>query len=174
MTVAGTTGAGGEDLVFCLPDGSPLHPAKNSRKESILTWTSKEVHEFAQYLTDHPFYALWLLTASTGMRRSELLGLRWKDVDLDRGLVAIRQVLVKADGTARFKGAPKSQHGFRALRIPPRLVEGTRQAEGRARRGESERRRMARPRPRVLPARRHPLTAWLLKRGLDGSQPKLA
>jgi integrase len=97
--------------------------AKNSRKESIRTWSAEEVHEFAQFAEDHPFYALWLLTASTGMRRSELLGLRWKDVDLDRGLVAIRQVLVKVGGRGRFKPAPKSRHGFRTLRIPARLVE---------------------------------------------------
>ena len=97
--------------------------AKNSRKESIRTWTAEEVHEFAQFAEDHPFYALWLLTASTGMRRSELLGLRWKDVDFDRGLVAIRQVLVKVGGRGKFKSAPKSRHGFRTLRIPARLVE---------------------------------------------------
>lgn len=97
--------------------------AKNSRKESIRTWTAEEVHQFAQFATDDPFYPLWLLTASTGMRRSELLGLRWKDVDLDRGLVAIRQVLVKVGGRGRFKPAPKSRHGFRTLRIPARLVE---------------------------------------------------
>ena len=97
--------------------------AKNARKESIRTWSAGEVHEFAQFALDHPFYPLWLLTASTGMRRSELLGLRWKDVDLDRGLVAIRQVLVKVGGRGRFKPAPKSRHGFRTLRIPARLVE---------------------------------------------------
>lgn len=101
--------------------------AKNSRKEAIRTWTAAEVHEFAQFAADHPFYALWLLTASTGMRRSELLGLRWMDVDVDRGLVAIRQVLVKAGGRAKFKPAPKSRHGFRTLRIPKRLVEALRE-----------------------------------------------
>lgn len=97
--------------------------ARNSRKEAIRTWTAEEVQEFARFIADHPFYTLWLLAASTGMRRSELLGLRWKDVDLDRRLVAVRQVYVKAGSRARFKPAPKSRHGFRTLRIPERLVE---------------------------------------------------
>lgn len=56
------------------------------------------------------------------MRRSELLGLRWEDVDLDRGLLAVRQVLVKVGGRAEFKDAPKSQHGYRTLRIAPRVI----------------------------------------------------
>lgn len=56
------------------------------------------------------------------MRRSELLGLRWEDVDLDRSLLAVRQVLVKVGGTAEFKDAPKSQHGYRTLRTAPRVT----------------------------------------------------
>lgn len=97
--------------------------AKNPRRDSIRTWTAEEVHPFAQFVADDPFYPLWLLTASTGMRRFALHGLRWKDVDLERGLVAIRQVLVKVGGRGRFKPAPKSRHGFRTLGIPARLVE---------------------------------------------------
>ena len=97
--------------------------AKNSRKESIRTWSADEVHAFAEHAAGHPLYPLWLLAASAGMRRSELLGLRWKDVDLDRGLVAVCQVLVKVGGRGRFKPAPKSRHGFRTLRIPARLID---------------------------------------------------
>ena len=96
--------------------------ARNAGKQVMGTWTSDQVEQFATEIADHPFFPLWLLAASTGMRRSELLGLRWKDLDPDRSLLAIRQVLVVVGGTSHFKDAPKSRHGFRTIRIPGIVV----------------------------------------------------
>lgn len=97
--------------------------ARNARKQAIRTWTADQVESFATQIVDHPFFPLWLLAASSGMRRSELLGLRWRDVDLDRALVAVRQVVVVVDGRPHFKDAPKSQHGYRTIRVPGVAVE---------------------------------------------------
>lgn len=95
--------------------------AKNGRKKAIKTWTAAEVNAFGIAIADHPFFELWLLDATTGIRRSELLGLRWKDVDLKNNRLAIRQVLVVVDGKGKFKDAPKSQNGYRTIRFPPRV-----------------------------------------------------
>ena len=105
--------------------------AKNARKMAMRTWTAKQVEAFAVQFADHPFFPLWLLAASTGLRRSELLGLRWQDVDLDRGLLAVRRVLVKVGGKARFKDAPKSQHGYRTIRITGVVIDELRRARAR-------------------------------------------
>jgi integrase len=56
------------------------------------------------------------------MRRSELLGARWKAIDFGRGLLAIRQVLVKVGGKGEFKEAPNPAHGFRTIQIAPRVL----------------------------------------------------
>lgn len=92
--------------------------ARNARKQAIRTWSAEQVETFAGQIAQHRFFTLWLLAASTGMRRSELLGLRWRDVGLDRALLAVRQVLVVVGGHPHFKDAPKSQHGYRTIRIP--------------------------------------------------------
>ena len=42
-------------------------------------------------------YALYLLALTTGLRRGEILGLRWQDVDLDSAWLAVRQTLVKVN-----------------------------------------------------------------------------
>lgn len=105
--------------------------AKNQRKKAIRTWTAAEVERFARVNVGHALYPLWLLAASTGMRRSELLALRWEDVDLERGLLAVRQVLVKVGGKAEFKDAPKSQHGYRTLRLAPRVIRVLHEVLGR-------------------------------------------
>ena len=102
--------------------------AKNQRKKAIKTWTASEVNAFAKRYKGHPFFVLWLLAASTGMRRSELLGLRWKDIDLKNSRLAIRQVLVKVGGKGEFKDAPKSAHGFRTIRLPGSVVAALRDA----------------------------------------------
>lgn len=97
--------------------------ARNERRRRIRTWSAEEVKAFDAFIQDHELYELWALAAATGMRRSEVLGLRWIDVDLDRRLLSIRRVLVLVAGHAEFKDAPKTAHGFRTISIPPRVTE---------------------------------------------------
>jgi integrase len=60
-----------------------------------------------------------------GDATEQLLGLRWEDVDLNRSLLAVRQVLVTVGGpTSRMRR--KSQHGYRRLRIAPRVTRALR------------------------------------------------
>jgi len=56
----------------------------------------------------HPGYALWLLYATTGMRRGEALGLQWPDIDLKAGSLSIRRSLVPVDGIPK-ESEPKTQ-----------------------------------------------------------------
>jgi integrase len=96
---------------------------RNERRKRIRTWSAAEVNSFAAFIQGHELHELWALAASTGLRRSELLGLRWIDLDLHRRLLSVRRVLVKVGGTAQFKDAPKSAHGFRTISIPPRVTQ---------------------------------------------------
>jgi integrase len=69
-------------------------------------------------------YRPLLLTAIfTGLRASELRGLRWDDVDLKRGELHVRQ---RADRYGKI-GRPKSEAGERAVPLPPMLVAALRQ-----------------------------------------------
>jgi integrase len=56
------------------------------------------------------------------MRRGELLGLRWVDVDLTTGRVAIRQTLVMVDGRPAM-AEPKTAKGRRSLTLAPEVLE---------------------------------------------------
>ena len=62
---------------------------------------------------------------SLGLRRGELLGLRWRDVDLDAGTLTVRHQVQKQGGDWRFV-EPKSRESRRALPMPPFLVESLR------------------------------------------------
>jgi integrase len=73
----------------------------------------------ARHVRQDRNYAAWLLAATTGMRRGELLGLRWIDVDLAAGRVAIRQPRVVVDH-AVYTSEPKTARSRRSIALDPR------------------------------------------------------
>lgn len=58
---------------------------------------------------------------ATGMRRGELLALRWRDVDLDRALVRVERAVEQTRSGIRYK-APKTRHGRRTITLPASAV----------------------------------------------------
>jgi len=70
--------------------------------------------------------SLYLAAMTTGARLGELLGLRWKDVDLENGTTTIVQTLERGGTNPRF-GPPKSESGRRVITLPPSLVEALRE-----------------------------------------------
>jgi integrase len=63
-----------------------------------------------------------VLAASTGMRRGEVLALRWRDVDLDAGLIRVTGSLQRIGGKQKVV-EPKTSRGRRTVAIPPGVVE---------------------------------------------------
>jgi len=59
----------------------------------------------------------------TGTRRSEVLGLAWDMVDLDRGTITIKRVVIEVDRLPVLREVPKSEGSERTIEIPPLLVE---------------------------------------------------
>ena len=66
-----------------------------------------------------------LLAVTTGMRRGEILALRWKDVDLDAGTLAVQQTLEQTRKGLSFK-APKTARSRRTISLPSLTVEALR------------------------------------------------
>jgi integrase len=91
------------------------------------TWTAEEVRAFLDYVrqADERLYALWVLAATTGMRRGELLGLRWADLDLDAARVAIRRTVISV-GYEVCESEPKTKKGRRTIDIDPTTVAALR------------------------------------------------
>ena len=53
----------------------------------------EDIHTFIKIIKDSPDYPAIAVAIFTGMRQGEILGLRWKDIDLDRGVIHVRQQL---------------------------------------------------------------------------------
>jgi len=78
-------------------------------------------------LRGQPLYLIASLALGTRMRRNEMLGLRWQDVDLDAGRLTIEQSLEQTATHGIRVKAPKTRHGRRTISLPAHLVTELRQ-----------------------------------------------
>lgn len=95
--------------------------APTAARPQTPTWTSDELARFLRHVEGDPLYALWVLLATTGMRRGEAIGLRWSDVDLARGTVSVNQSVTTV-GTKVVVAPPKSDRSRRRLVLDPATV----------------------------------------------------
>jgi integrase len=72
-----------------------------------------------------------LIGLGTGMRRGEICGLRWQDVNMERSVLAIRQTLVSVGRKRLEFKTPKTATGRRSVRLPDMLVQALRQEQTR-------------------------------------------
>jgi integrase len=71
---------------------------------------------------DEPLCALYVLALCLGLRRGELLGLRWADIDLEAGTLEVVQALQRVDGELKFV-RPKTEDSERTIPLPELCVE---------------------------------------------------
>lgn len=87
----------------------------------MATWSAGEVRKFLAQVADDRLAPLWTVLAMTGVRRGEALGLRWSDVDLEAGRIAIRQTLVAVGYHVEYS-TPKTKKGRRSVALDPGTV----------------------------------------------------
>ncbi|XVU30696.1 tyrosine-type recombinase/integrase [Actinoplanes sp. CA-054009] len=92
-----------------------VHPA-------VAVWTADQLAMFLGSVTDDALYALWWLAGLRGLRRGELCGLRWADIDLDRAVLTIERNRTTA-GYQIVEGQPKTPAGRRAVALDKRTVQ---------------------------------------------------
>jgi len=85
------------------------------------TLTPAEVEVLLATASDNHYYPVIYMAVSTGLRQAELLGLRWRDIDLDMCSISVSQVLYKRQGICQFK-EPKTNHSRRRVDMTPKLA----------------------------------------------------
>jgi len=95
-------------------------PPRTQRKE-LRTWNREDVRRFLDAATSDVYAPLWEIALATGMRRGELLGLRWQDVDLTRGTLTIQQAVTLLNDKAIIQ-QPKSAASRRTVRLPAHCI----------------------------------------------------
>jgi integrase len=90
-------------------------PPKQQRPE-VQVWDAQQLRQFLEHVGTDRLAALWVLLATTGMRRGEALGLRWRDVDLEAGRASIAQTLGSWGGQLTF-APPKTAKSRRSISL---------------------------------------------------------
>src|SRR5215210_7482629 len=96
-----------------------VDPPRPERQERP-TFNLDQARHFLEAARKDDWGALYVLVIQTGMRRGELFGLRWDDVDLDNGWLHVRQALAPE---SKSFNAPKTAKGRRKIRLTPVAME---------------------------------------------------
>jgi integrase len=102
-----------------------VDPPRAIRAE-IRPLTAEGVKVLLRAAKDDPLFALYQTAITMGLRMGELLGLRWGDVDMSRGVTRVNRTLVSTKGGPSFD-RPKSAKGRRSVRLTPATVATLRQ-----------------------------------------------
>jgi integrase len=94
-------------------------PAWKGKK--MHTLTAAELGHLLEVAEGSQYYPVIYMAVSTGLRQAELLGLRWRDLDLDMMSLSVSQVLYKRRGICEFK-EPKTAHSRRRVSMTPKLA----------------------------------------------------
>ena len=96
----------------------------------VVPWSSAEALTFLSAASDDPLYPAFVLLLLYGMRRGEVLGLRWADIDIDGQMIHVRQQIQRVQGQLQI-GPVKTRAGNRDLPLIglARLALTARQAQ---------------------------------------------
>ena len=103
-------------------DPPPQRAINAARRRAMRTWSADELRDFLLSARTHTLFPVWALAASTGMRRSELLGLRWSDVDLNAATLCVRQTVLRTAEGPRPIEDQKTTSSARTLHLDARTV----------------------------------------------------
>jgi integrase len=99
----------------------PKRSTSTKREGEMRVWTSAQLQTFLTSLDGERLAPAFVLAAHTGMRRGEVAGLRWADVDLDAKLIHVRQNAVVVNYDARLTDV-KTSHGRRTIDVNDDVV----------------------------------------------------
>ena len=89
----------------------------------VRPFDAKEARLFLAAASGDRFQARWLIAVSLGLRQGEVLGLAWRDVDLDQHVLAVRQTLQYRPGEGFHLVPPKTARSRRIVPLPDAVVD---------------------------------------------------
>lgn len=102
-----------------------VKPPKIPKAETKV-WTEEELVRFLEFTKNSRYYIIFLLAATTGMRRGEVLGLKWDDIDLKSGKLTVRRSYTRGLVGHIFQ-EPKTRAGIRSIVLPQQTIDALKQ-----------------------------------------------
>lgn len=99
-----------------MADGTDVPRA---RRAEVKTWNERELNLFLEAAKNTPYYVLFHTALFTGMRRSELLALRWQDIDFIYAQIYVNRSLHHLKDGSYIFTQPKSTSSRRTIALSP-------------------------------------------------------
>jgi integrase len=96
-------------------DAANPPPVGSVRSGRPHAWTADQLGRFLDFVAEDRYLPAWVFVATTGCRRGECLGLKWSDLDLDKGTAVISRQVTAIDHELRIKPLPKTKRGHMIL-----------------------------------------------------------
>ena len=125
---------------------TPPSSASCARAE-MNVWTPEQLRTFLDRTADHSTASLFRLAALAGMRRGELVGVEWADLDLDAGRLVVRHTIT-VKGQLIY-GTSMTGRSRRTIDLDPMTAAILRATAGATRAAHGDGQRLGRPRPCV-------------------------
>jgi integrase len=86
--------------------------------------TAEQIQKLLEAAKGDPLEALFVLAVTTGMRRGELFGLKWQDIDFGKGVLYVKRALVRMPTGEGYKETePKTKKSKRSIVLTARALE---------------------------------------------------
>jgi integrase len=95
-------------------------PVMRKRARGRSSWSVEEARRFLESAREQgdPLYAAWVLILVLGLRKGEVLGLRWQDIDLESGDLSVSMQLQRVRGQLIHKERTKTEDSTDVLPLP--------------------------------------------------------
>ena len=94
----------------------------NAAVKASKAWGEDEVRTFLKFTADdRRLHPIWQLAIASGMRREELCGLQWDDIDFEKGTVRIERTRTLLRGRPHDSEIPKTKKSRRTLSLGPMM-----------------------------------------------------
>jgi integrase len=93
-----------------------------AKSPAMKAWSVEETKQFLAFVADDRLAVAWALLLGLGLRRGELCGLRWGQVDLSAGWLRVGPTRIVVDGRVVESDSPKTAGSARPVKLSPELV----------------------------------------------------
>ena len=99
-----------------------IEKPKHTKVRQMVTLSKEEIKQFMAVIPSGVHRRLFTLAFATGLRRSELLGLRWSDVNFAKGTISIQQTVLRIGNNIVISPTTKNKSSKRTLSIPASVI----------------------------------------------------